>query len=274
MPIEVYGAPASSGSGAPTDAQYVVMASDSTLSAERVLTAGDHVSVTNGGSAATLDWRYNAAKRSIIDSDCNAVGNMLSLASGTGASVSFATAATSDANHPGVCRATTGTTTTGRSGLGSGSTDQVVLGSGEVRFCAIVKVTTLSNATENFVVHAGLIDTLTGTSVDGVYFEYNHGTNAGDWTAMVRSNSVTQLSQDLNSAVATGTWYKLEIVTNAAGTSTDFKIDGTTVHTFAGTHPTGTARATGFAVLIRKTAGTTARTMDIDYTGISQEVAR
>lgn len=40
----------SGGSGAPVGAQYVVMALDGTLTAERVLTAGFDITITDGGA--------------------------------------------------------------------------------------------------------------------------------------------------------------------------------------------------------------------------------
>lgn len=42
--------PTGGGSGAPTNATYVVMSLDGTLSAERVLTAGTGISITDGGA--------------------------------------------------------------------------------------------------------------------------------------------------------------------------------------------------------------------------------
>ena len=41
------------GSGAPTTAQYVTLATDSTLTNERVLTAGDGIDLTDGGAGST-----------------------------------------------------------------------------------------------------------------------------------------------------------------------------------------------------------------------------
>lgn len=45
------------GGGAPTDAQYITLATDATLSAERVLTAGTNITINDGGAngAATLN---------------------------------------------------------------------------------------------------------------------------------------------------------------------------------------------------------------------------
>ena len=45
---------AASGSGAPTDAQYVTLATDATLTNERVLTAGTGITLTDGGAGSTV----------------------------------------------------------------------------------------------------------------------------------------------------------------------------------------------------------------------------
>ena len=45
---------ASSGGGAPTNAQYVTLATDATLSDERVLTAGTGISIVDGGAGSTV----------------------------------------------------------------------------------------------------------------------------------------------------------------------------------------------------------------------------
>jgi len=265
-------APASS--GAPVGAQYVVMTADGTLTNERVLTAGNHVTVTNGGSTATLDWRYNAAKRTIIESEMNATGNLTLNSSGTGATVAYTTAGLHDANRLGIGNIQTGTTTTGRAAIGSATIEQVTLGSGIVKFCAVVKVPTLSDGTNTFLVQAGLHDNLAGAPVDGLYFEYTHSVNAGDWTTYVYNNSGTTGGFDTNVAVATGNWYRLEIEINAAATQAIFSINGTVVQTFTGTIPNGAARLMGFMVQIRKTAGTTNRSVYADYIGFTTEVTR
>ena len=42
------------GSGAPTDAEYVTLATDGTLTNERVLTAGTNITITDGGAGSTV----------------------------------------------------------------------------------------------------------------------------------------------------------------------------------------------------------------------------
>ena len=259
---------------APSSAQFIVLSADATLTDERVLTAGNHVTVTNGGSTATVEWQYNAAKKTIVESEMNATANLTLNSSGTGATVSYTTAGLHDGNRSGIGNIQTGTTTTGRAAIGSATIEQVTLGSGIVKFCAVVKVPTLSDATNTFLVQAGLHDNLSGSPVDGLYFEYTHSVNAGDWTTYVYSNSGTTGGFDTNIAVATGNWYRLEIEVNASATQALFSINGTVVQTFTGTIPSGASRLMGFMVQIRKTAGTTNRSVYADYIGPTTEVAR
>lgn len=44
----------SSGDGAPTDAQYVTLATNATITNERVLTAGVGITLTDGGAGSTI----------------------------------------------------------------------------------------------------------------------------------------------------------------------------------------------------------------------------
>ena len=266
---------------APTNASYIVMSANGSLSDERVLTAGNHVTVANSGGLATVDWNYNANKRATIDSECNNVEGLTANISGTGATVSFTTVSLASLQHCGIGRLTTGTTTTGRAALSTAGTDSIVVGSGAIKCTCMLRVPTLSSAGDAFIVQFGLFDNLAGGSTDAIYFSYTHGTHAGDWAAeVINNNSANTASPiDTNVAVVANQWYRLEIEINAAGTEALFKIDGTLVGTVTnnvvtGNLPSGTARATGFGVQIRKTAGANARNLDCDYVGMTMEVSR
>lgn len=266
---------------APTNAQYIVMSANGSLSDERVLTAGNHVTVANSGGLATVDWNYNANKRATIDSECNNVEGLTANVSGTSATVSFTTVSIAALQHCGIGRLTTGTTTTGRAALSTAGTDSIVVGSGAIKCTCMLRVPTLSIAGDAFIVQFGLFDSLTGASTDAIYFSYTHGTHAGDWAAeVINNNSANTASPiDTNVAVVANQWYRLHIEINAAGTEALFKIDGTLVGTVtnnavSGNLPSGTARATGFGVQIRKTAGANARNLDCDYVGMTMEVSR
>ena len=68
------------GGGAPTDAQYVTLATDGDLSAERVLTAGDRVTLTDGGANSTIT--VAAAQQRVIISHTWAIAGDIAVASG------------------------------------------------------------------------------------------------------------------------------------------------------------------------------------------------
>ena len=166
-----------------------------------------------------------------------------------------------------------GTTSAGRSGLGANALDSIELGTRQYASRSIVRIPTLTNGTDTFLVFCGFHDSATATAVDGLYFTYTHTLNSGNWTVEVyNSGSITSINTGI--VAAANTWYNLEIVVNPSATSTTFKINGTLVHTFTGTHPTGSARRTGFMSLIRKALGTNARNLDIDYIGVVAEVVR
>jgi len=161
----------------------------------------------------------------------------------------------------------TGTTTTGRANLG-GSNATLLLGTGAAIFETRARFPTLSDDTEDYRFCAGFVDAQAADATDGVYFRYNDNVNAGEWEGVAVSNGV-ESTLDTNTLVSANTWYKLRVVVNAAGTSAEFFIDGSSVGTIATNIPTGAGRETGYGPTIRKTAGTTERTALLDYLYVS-----
>lgn len=180
------------------------------------------------------------------------------------------------ANHPGIARSTTAASATGRAAVAS-SVSAIRLGGGEWEFEALVKITALSNATERFQFIIGFLDTLTAANqVDAVAFVYDEGgvstgsTAAAYWQTLTASNSTRTFNTGLSQqAVGAATWVKLKIVVNAAGTSAAFYINDTLVATHTATIPIAAGRELGFGWLLIKSAGTTARTIDVDYLEVS-----
>jgi hypothetical protein len=68
---------------------------------------------------------------------------------------------------------------------------------------------------------------------------------------------------DSNTTVVVSTFYKLAIQINAAGTSAEFFIDGTSFGSISTSLPTATRMSVG--VLFVKSIGNTARNADVDY---------
>ena len=67
----------SGGSGAPTDAQYITLATDGDLSAERVLTAGDNISLTDAGAGGTLTIAATGGGTAVDDENAIIAQQML-----------------------------------------------------------------------------------------------------------------------------------------------------------------------------------------------------
>lgn len=167
----------------------------------------------------------------------------------------------SEAGHIGIVRFTTGTSTTGRGGLATVG-DVAILGSGKMRFLSLVRITTLSDGTQTFTFNAGLGNAMGSTTQsDGITFRYGHSINGGKWQ-LVTDAASSENTADSGVTVVAGSWYLLEFEVNAAGTSVEFFINGTSVGTISATIPTATMRI--IAGNIVKSAGSTARTFDAD----------
>lgn len=187
-------------------------------------------------------------------------GGVTTFVSGAGAAIVVGTA---EANHPGVVTISTGTTAAGYCAFGNPNGTLIRLGGGKVRVGIVAKLTTLSDGTDTYTARLGLQEAFATDSVDGVYFRYTHGTNAGEWQGVARSNSV-ESALDTN-ALADTNWHTFELEVNAAGTSVEFFIDGVSKGTIATNIPTGAGRETGLIpAVIVKSLGTAARTLSVD----------
>jgi len=139
-----------------------------------------------------------------------------------------------------------------------------ILGLGEFTFEARVRIVTLSTAAQEFAFAVGLHDATAKVAVDGVYFIYDRAVSGVNWQCETSNNSARTRS-DSGVAVVAGDWVRLKCVVNAAGTSAQFYINDVLVATNNANIPTAAGRVTGPRILMLKSAGTTARTADVDY---------
>ena len=185
--------------------------------------------------------------------------------SGTGASIADIA---STALRPGIARLTTGTGTTGRACyyVGYNSVAPFLFGGGVYTIEADIYITTLSDGTDTYALRFGFGDSVTGAPTDGAYFKYD-STVSANWYMCTVSNT-TLTATDTGVAAVAGAWIRLKVVVNAAGTSVGYFINGISVGTNTTNIPTGTGRETAAIYSIVKSAGTTARTTDIDWVWI------
>lgn len=183
--------------------------------------------------------------------------------SGSGAGVS---AGTGSATAPGVFDIATGTTFNPTGGAIYGTSGAMILfGGGIWKFGARVQIPTLSDGTEDFQVRVGFQDGgANAEATDGAFFRYQHSVNSGKWQRVTRSNS-TETATDTGSTPSAATWYVLEIVVNAAASSIEFFVNGVSVGSNTTNIPTGTGRETGAGTQIWKQAGTTSRSVLLDW---------
>jgi hypothetical protein len=189
----------------------------------------------------------------------------LATQAGTGAAAS---AGQAPAGRVGVVQCTTGTTTTGSCGLTGGLTS-VRFGGGRHRARWDVQFAAASDGTETYTARVGFIDSTSGEPTDGVFFRYTHSVNSAQWVCVTRAAGV-ETTTNTSVTLGVGTYRVFEIEVNAAGTEVKFYLDGTLVATHTANIPTSTAR-TALGAAIVKSAGTTARTMDLDLCAWSFE---
>jgi hypothetical protein len=178
---------------------------------------------------------------------------------------------TSEASHPGILRLSTGTGATNFAAVASDAAESVgvlsVLSTGgRIHFTTWVRITTLSDGTETYAFAAGLNDCVYGggcTPTDAIVITYTNSVNSGKWRGVCTEDSASTNVDDTGTAVAAATWYRLEFEINAAATSVEFFVNGTSIGS-CGSNVADASDPLGPNVRFLKSAGTTARTFDLD----------
>jgi len=168
----------------------------------------------------------------------------------------------SDIGHPGIVQLTTGTTATGRAMLNAFASS-IRFGSGTYTAEAMILLPTTSNATNRYTLYIGFGDNaVSGDMVDGAYFQYNDA-NSNNWQIKTSSNSV-RTTTTTTVGIVGNTWTKLKVVV-ADVQLAYFYVNDVLVGSINNNVPQGSGRETGLIFKIEKSAGTTARTINIDY---------
>jgi hypothetical protein len=184
-----------------------------------------------------------------------------------GAGVSISLGAALDA--PGYITVSTGSTSGGFSRVCTTAGNLIQLGGGETRIKQRIRIPVLATTAQNFFVQCGLFDGITGAG-NVLRAICQDGVNSGKWTldTIIGGGAATVVNTSI--APVANTWTTIEIVVNPAGTSATLFIDGVSAATIS---PLPTAAMAHFTYMI-KSAGTTARTLDVDYHYIKQTITR
>ncbi len=194
------------------------------------------------------------------------LSGVAAVVSGTVASVvDFTTAA----GRAGVAQLTTGTDTTGRAAVISGVSAFQYSAAARYRLRGDIRLTGVSDGTDTFVARLGFLDSPSAEPTDGVYFRYTHSVNSGKWECVTRVAGVETATDSGVAAVGSSSFTVFEIQITASS-SAAFYIDGVLVQTNVTNIPSGANRS-GYGLTIIKSAGTNARTVDIDLLAWSLE---
>ena len=129
------------------------------------------------------------------------------------------------------------------------------------------RVVTLSDGTDTYIAYIGImsnIDIGSANPPDAACFRYTHGENSGRWLAVSRDNGGTEETTDTGVTVDTN-YHEFRVIVDRIADEVLFYIDGSLVATHTTIPVTTTTRP---HCRIRKTAGTTARKMLMDYVSI------
>lgn len=154
---------------------------------------------------------------------------------------------------------------------GTGALAAIQFGGGQYRWDSRIRIPTNSSGTDTFQFIAGFWDNNVAVNQqDGIYFLYDaQGVStgsaaSGNWQIVTASNNVRTFTTT-SVAIDNANLQKLRIDVNADATSVTFYIDDVAVGTHTQNIPSGASRLTTSGVYLQKSAGTTARTADVDY---------
>src|SRR5574338_75673 len=246
----------------------------------RTFTGGAGVSVTNGdgisgdpvvsatGSSssssapATLDFVEDFLIP-MDDSLSTTCGSWRAIVSSTVPSV-LQSGTTS--GRPGVVKIDTETSSTGAAAICHGAQTSsvlgnLVLGGGELTVQWYAKLSNLSDGTETYTARIGLGDTYNATQANGLWFEYTHSVNSGNW--VIKSSAASSPTSANTNTAADTNWHVYKIIVNSGATSASFYIDGVQVANSPITSTIPTLKIGGLASIV-KSAGTTSRSILLD----------
>ncbi len=219
----------------------------------------------NPGTSASTSSSISSASQIILWEDFlsnTAAGNT----GATSSTISGGTATilTAESNYMGMCRLSTGASSASAySNLFWGSAN-IFLGNGILTLESLIRISTLSTSAERYIVRIGLHDSVNGEATNGVYLKYDESTSA-NWIICSYASSVGTETTS-STAVSGNTWIKVKIVVNAAASSVEYFINGTSIGTITTNIPTSPS---GIRLHILKSVGTTARVLDIDFVSLN-----
>jgi len=178
------------------------------------------------------------------------------------------------ASAQGILTLSTESNSAGTAGIYIGQTTGTLnqIGLGPITIKGRINLPALSTASEEYIFRFGLGNNVTAAPTIGVFFEYDRASNTL-WRLRSGNGSVTTVNASgTGSTVVQATWTKLRIEINAAGTAAEFFVNDVSMGVATGTMPVSPGNTCGLFVSIIKSAGTTARTAQVDYAWMKLDI--
>jgi uncharacterized protein with putative carbohydrate binding module len=149
-------------------------------------------------------------------------------------------------------------------------------GGGPIVYESDIQLGVLSSSTQRYVVLGGFLNTAAGINQNNaMYLLYDEGgvttgsVASPNWQIVsVAATSSTFVTTSV--AAVAGTWTKLRVEVNSAGTIASYYINGTLAGTSSTNIPSGTAQAFGAGTYAQKSIGTSPVNFAIDFIYISK----
>jgi hypothetical protein len=210
----------------------------------------------------------------------HAGGGLTVFVNGTGAAAAASTYLANTTEKPiGIIQVTSGTTATGRAGVGDNGTDQIIPAQGPALSVARLAVQTTVTGTETFQVLSGFLDSLAaGATTDGVAWNNRWSGSAAEWS-QDRWAATAATRTTTGSPTPDNNYIWLVVFINPAWTRADFIYSTDSVSFNIASSPTtgfpsSTQRTSWCPAQIIKSAGTTARLVAIDLAGYRVDYVR
>jgi hypothetical protein len=174
--------------------------------------------------------------------------------------------------RPGVSRVGTGTTTTGYAGfLYSGDASAAyeglfLIGGGALTFEAAFRLPDLPDGTESYYARLGFMDELSGAPGTGVHVQIEW--SGSEVLYRLANRGAGSTFTNGSSVPSANTWHTCKIKTYGTGTDAELYLDDALVAQSLTNLPTN---GFTFGYGIQKSAGTTARSLDVDWITITWE---
>lgn len=184
-----------------------------------------------------------------------------------------------EATHPGIIRASTGSSATGIFGLAMNfdTLNPIQFGGGTWTFTTSLRVANASTSAQRFTLYNGFYDNIGSMiPVSGCYFRYVDNQNSDRWQGVCR-NSNNETGSTCNpvdggansaatvAAAGAATWYDLRVRVNAAASLATFTMNNSTnIYTCTVSTNIPTTNKVAGAIGMLKSIGTTPRTVDYD----------